>query len=59
MTDPGLKITRKNETPEPPATGWRSRLADADAEIARVLQVRRWQMQTAPFTGFRSPPGRF
>jgi hypothetical protein len=28
-------------------------------ELRRVLNVRRWEEHTEPFTGFQSPPGRF
>ncbi len=29
------------------------------AEVAKVLQVRRWREREGPFRGFDSPPGRF
>ncbi len=32
---------------------------DMERELAKVLQVKRWEVQDAPFQGFESPPGRF
>ena len=28
-------------------------------DTARVIQVKRWEVQEGPFRGFNSPPGRF
>ena len=35
------------------------RLVDVAGQLGRLLETRRLEPQTAPFRGFRSPPGRF
>jgi hypothetical protein len=35
------------------------KLVDVVGQLGRLLETRRLEPQTAPFRGFRSPPGRF
>jgi hypothetical protein len=35
------------------------KLVDIAGQLGKLLETRRLEAQTAPFRGFRSPPGRF
>jgi len=36
-----------------------SLLSAASGEVSKVLEMPRWSVRQEPFSGFRSPPGRF
>ena len=54
VDQPGARAS-KAETGDPYA----SLLSVSSGEISSVLHVQRWEARQEPFTGFRSPPGRF
>ena len=63
MTSPGKNVaTKERILPEELAHETAEMVEETVAmigEVSKVLQVQRWTAQQEPFTGFRSPPGRF
>ena len=66
MRDPSRKKSNLKKTTEKRKNGKSNRshqvdraFKDVPYEIAKVLQIKRWEPQVGPFRGFGSPPGRF
>lgn len=56
MTSPGNDKPTKEKDQREDELSKREELL---GEISKVLRVKRWPVQSEPFRGFNSPPGRF